>query len=176
MSSEPSERPERAECDPFYWTYVDKVPEGDILSILEQATAGTRALLDGLPADKETWAYEEGKWTVREVLGHMIDAERVFGFRALWFARGVDSELPGMDQDDFAAHNRAGEIAVADLLDELASTRASHIAMLRGLGEDAWMREGVASGCKFTVRALATIMAGHELHHQQVLRDRYLAG
>ena len=168
-------RPEREECVSFYWTYVDKVPEGEILDILEQVHQGTRELLDGLPAAKETFAYAEGKWTIRELLGHMIDSERVFGFRALWFARGVASELPGMDQDEFAAVSKAGEVPVADLLAELGHVRASHIAMLKGLDAEAWMRRGVASGCEFTVRALATIMAGHELHHQQVLRDRYLA-
>lgn len=167
-------RPERDECDPFYWTYVDKVPEGNLLEILETGWAKTAALLGTVSPEKETWAYAPGKWTVREVVGHMIDAERVFGFRALWFARGETSALPSMDQDEFARASRAGRIELAELIDEMAATRTSHLAMLRALDDEALARSGEASGARVSVRALVAIMAGHEIHHRRVLADRYL--
>jgi uncharacterized damage-inducible protein DinB len=169
-------RPEREECASFYWTYVDKVPEGDVVEILEQGLAETVQLLSGLPAELERHAYEPGKWTVREVVGHMIDAERVFGGRAHWFARGAGSELPGMDQENFAAASNAGDRPLAELVEEFRLVRLSHLAMLRGLDAAAWQRRGMASGSSVSVRALAAILAGHEIHHRGVLRDRYLAG
>ena len=168
-------RAERDECDSFYWTYVDKVPEGDLLEILEHSLAETRALLGSVPRDREQHAYTDGKWTVREVVGHIIDAERLFGARAFWFARAAGGELPGMDQDDFAAVSNAGERPLAQLLEELTALRRAHLAMFAGFDEAAWARRGKASGCEFTVRALAAILAGHEIHHRAVLRDKYLS-
>ncbi|MCG8458304.1 MAG: DinB family protein [Holophagales bacterium] len=167
-------RAERDECDASYWAYVDKVPDGDLLEILQDCLRETLALLSGVPESRERHAYAEGKWTVREVVGHMVDSERVFGMRAFWFARAAEGGLPGMDQDSFAAASNAGERPLSELVDEFETLRRAHLTMLAGFDREAWTRRGEASGCEFTVRALAAIMAGHEIHHRGVLREKYL--
>ena len=168
-------RPTASEYHEFYDTYVSKVPEGDIFKILGAGLEETLALLKDLPEDRETFAYESGKWTVREVLGHMVDTERLFGFRALWMARGDQQGQPGMDQDAWNAVSTANERSVADHLEELALVRRSNLAMFRGFDDECWKRIGNASGFPFAVRAFPFILAGHEIHHRQVLAERYLA-
>ena len=168
------QRPDRDECAPFYWTYFDKVPEGDILETLERGRDTVTELLGGLPAERETFAYAPGKWTLREVLGHMIDTDQVFAHRAFWFARG-GGEQPGMDQDEFGAASNAGDLPLADLLTLYRHQRDAHLALFRSFSPEALARRGVASGAEVTVRMLVHIVAGHELHHLGVLRERYLA-
>ncbi len=167
-------RPDATEYDDYYGLYIGQVPDGDLLEILRGGVARTAAALDGLPPERETYRYEPGKWTLREVLGHVVNVERVFSFRALCFARRDPSPLPGMDQDVWAANCNAGDRTVSALLDDLAHARASSVAMLESLPEDAWDRRGIASGFEFTVRACAYILAGHEIHHRRVLEARYL--
>ena len=167
-------RPAADEHDAYYSTYIDKVPETDIFALLATQLAETRRVVAGLSADQETFRYAPGKWSVRDLIGHLIDTERVFGFRAATFAHGIGDELPSMDQEEWAAASNAGERPLADLLDELEAVRRSHVLMLRGLPPEAADRRGVASGYEFSVRALAYILAGHEIHHRQVLAERYL--
>jgi hypothetical protein len=128
-----------------------------------------------VPAEKEAWAYAEGKWTIREVVGHLIDGERVFGYRALCIARGETQNLPGFEQDDYLRTSPYNHIELEDLLSELRLVRLSNIAMFRNLDEEAWNRVGIANNSEVTVRALAFIMAGHLRHHMNVLRERYLS-
>jgi uncharacterized damage-inducible protein DinB len=171
-------RPDRDDADDFYFTYIDQVPEGDVLGVLKHGVAETRRLISSrihdLPADWESHRYAPGKWSVRAVVGHVLDAERIFGFRAFWFARGAGEPLPGMDQDVFATHAGAEDRPVGDLLDELAVVREGYLRLFRGFDEAAWERTGVASGYPIRVRALPYIMAGHEIHHRRVLAERYL--
>ncbi len=168
-------RPRPDEHGDYYSTYIDRVPEDrSFIEVLGEAPDALEALLSDLPAARETFAYEPGKWTCREVLGHVIDAERLFAYRALHIARADRAELPGMDQDAWAAASNAAGRPVAELLREFRGLRTANTAFFASLDEDALARRGVASGSEVTVRALIHIIAGHELHHRDVLRERYL--
>ncbi|MEL6615295.1 MAG: DinB family protein [Bacteroidota bacterium] len=162
-------RPEPSEYAPFYAGYVEGVPEGDLVEILSAQPDAWAALLDGADADH---AYADGKWTVRELTQHVVDTERVFAFRALWWARGDEADLPGFDQDVWVRHDPVQPLA--DLLAELRTVRAATLAMLRPLAPEAWDRGGVASSARMTVRAAAWIIAGHTAHHERILRERYV--
>ena len=168
------ERPAPSEYAEYYGLYVGQVPDGDVLEILERGVGETRELLDGIPPEWETHRYEPGKWSVREVVGHVLDAERVFAYRALSFARADPAPLPSMDENAWAVSSGAGRRPLASLLGELEHLRRSHVAMFAGFGDEVWDRRGVASGFELTVRAMPYILAGHEIHHRRVLAERYL--
>ncbi len=168
-------RPDASEYEAYYGLYVDQVPDGDVMEILGAGAGLTARALEGLPAQRETFSYQPGKWSVREVLGHVVDVERVFSYRALSIARADPARLPSMDQDQWAAGSNADERTVASLLEDLARARASSLAILGSLPEDAWDRRGIASDFELTVRACAYILAGHEIHHRRVLGEKYLA-
>ena len=168
-------RPTETEYAPYYQSYVDQVSEIDIMSVLRSELDDLDVLLGRVPAEKETYAYAEGKWTIREIVGHLIDSERVFGYRALCIARGERQNLPGFEQDDYMQTAPFGRVELEDLLSEMRLVRLSNIAMFRTLDEEAWSRVGTANNNDVTVRALAFIMAGHVRHHMNVLRERYLA-
>jgi hypothetical protein len=174
MDSAPATRPPADEYAPFYAGYISLVPDGDVLGLLEEQRRDTLALLAELPEERGGHRYGPGKWSLKEVLGHVIDGERVFSYRALHFARGDRSPLPGMDQDPYVEAGRFGERSLADLIAEYDLVRRSTLALLRPLDAQAWGRRGVASGAEVTVRALAYIIAGHERHHLKILRERYL--
>ena len=167
-------RPNESEYAPYYQGYVDQVSESDIMTVLRDELDELDVLLARVPAEKETYAYAEGKWTIREIIGHLIDGERVFGYRALCIARGEKQNLPGFDQNDYMLTAPYGHIELEDLLSELRLVRLSNIAMFRSLDEEAWNRVGTANGNEITVRALAFIMGGHVRHHMNVLKERYL--
>ena len=166
--------PEPSEYGDFYHGYVRQVPDGDVLEILEKGARHTYFLLAGISEDWHDYRYQPGKWSLREVVGHMIDVERVFAYRALSFARRDPAPLPSMEQDDWAAASNAHRRPLLALLDDFRAARDSSLAMLRGLGDGAWDRRGVASGCELSVRACAYILAGHEIHHRKVLEERYV--
>jgi len=170
------DRPEPTEFDPFYAGYIAGVPDGDLLATLEQQGRDTRATFAGLADARGDFAYAPGKWTVKEVLGHVADGERVFAYRALSFARGESAPLPGFDEQAWTPASGARARTVADLLDELAAVRGATLALLRHLPSGAPLRRGIANGREISVRALAWIIAGHERHHLRILRERYLAG
>jgi uncharacterized damage-inducible protein DinB len=175
MSSTFLPRSAVGDAAPFYFTYIDKVPQGNVLDLLVSSFDGTRELLADLSSSDENFTYESGKWTIRDVLGHMVDTERVFGFRALHMARGSDGALPSMDQEVWARKAQASLRPVAEMLDEMAAIRRSHVAMFRSFDAEAWERVGTASSYPFRVRAFPFILVGHELHHQLILAERYLA-
>ena len=168
-------RPAETEYAPYYQHYIDQVNETDVMSVLRSEVDDLDVLLNRLPAEKETYAYAEGKWTIRQVIGHLIDGERVFGYRAFCIARGEQQNLPGFEQDDYLQTAPYHHIELEDLLSEMRLVRLSNIAMFRTLDEEAWNRTGTANNNSITVRALAFIMAGHLRHHMKVLRERYLA-
>jgi len=168
-------RPTETEYAPYYQGYVDQVSENDIMAVLRSEVDELDVLLARVPADKETYRYAEGKWSVREIVGHLIDGERVFGYRALCIARGETQNLPGFDQNDYMQTAPYHHIELEDLLSEMRLVRLSNIAMFRSLAEEAWNRTGIANGNAVTVRALAFIMGGHVRHHMNVLRERYLS-
>ena len=166
-------RPKTTEYAEFYAGYVARVPEDDILAVLGAQKGEIGALARSVPTAKETYRYAEGKWTVREVFGHLIDGERVFGHRAFCFSRGEQAALPGFDEKQYVAAARADQVRLVELADEFAAVRDANLVFLRRLSELAWTRVGTASGAKVSVRALAWIMAGHLRHHLAVLRERY---
>lgn len=172
----PLTRPTKDSADAadYYFTYIDQVPGPDVLAVLERGVAETRRTLLGLSEEQERHRYAPGKWTIREVLGHMVDTERVFGYRAFHIARGDAAPLPGYEQDDFAAVSGADARPLAELLDELDLVRRGHLALFRTFDAEAWERTGVASGSRFRVRAFPFILAGHEIHHRRVIAERYL--
>jgi hypothetical protein len=174
--AEHHERPAPDEYAAYYAGYVARVPAGDIVAILETQIERTRALLASVPETMADHAYAPGKWTIREVIGHLSDAERVFAYRALRFGRGDTTELAGFDENAYVPAGGFGGRSLASLIDELVAVRKASVALFRGLPAGAWLRRGVASGHVVTVRALAWIMAGHELHHRAILEERYGAG
>jgi uncharacterized damage-inducible protein DinB len=170
------QHPAPGECDEYYNRYIEQVPDGDLLDILERGVAETRSVLAGLTVERETYRYEPGKWSVREVVGHVLDSERAFAYRALAFARLDPAPYPSFDQDEYAAGSNAHERALADLMAEWSAVREANVLMFRSFGDETWDLRGVASGYEFTVRALAFIIAGHEIWHRGTLRERYLGG
>ena len=168
-------RPRPDEYDSFYETYVGKVPEGRLAETLAEAPAALDRLLASLAPADESFAYAPGKWSIREVLGHVVDTERLFAYRALHIARGDPSELPGMDQEVWAAGSNAAKRPLADQLREFHALREANTTLFASFDEEILARRGTASGCGFSVRALIHIVAGHEIHHRGVLERNYLA-
>lgn len=167
-------RPDATEFAPYYATYVSVVPDGDVVTVLREDGRELQALLAGIPESRGGVRYAADKWTVREVLGHVIDAERVFAYRALRFARGDTAPLASFDQDVYVRTAGSDQRTIADLAAELGAVRDSTVALFASLSDEAWSRRGIASGKTFSVRALAYIAAGHSRHHGKILRERYL--
>ena len=166
--------PERDEAAPYYFTYIDRISSDDIVGVLATQLEETLAFLLGISEEKSLHRYAPEKWTIRQVLNHVNDCERVFLFRAFWFARGFDSPLPSYDEKTCAGAARADDFSWASHVEEFRGIRLATLAFFRNLPDEAWMRSGVASGNSFTVRALAYIVAGHLAHHTAILQERYL--
>jgi len=166
-------RPGAGEFAPSFEGYIRLVPGDDVIAALVGQGEALRATLAAIPEAKAGHRYAEGKWSVREVLGHIIDSERVFGYRALAFARGEQAALPSFDENAYAREAGHDAAPLLELVEEFAFLRASHVHMLRHFPEDAWTRSGTASGKPVTVRALAFIIAGHAAHHLELLHERY---
>lgn len=175
MTTPRYDRPDSSEYAPYYGTYISKVPDGDLLRTLEEQDEQTMALLSGVPESRGNFAYAPSKWTLKEMVGHVADAERVFSYRALRIARGDTIPLPGFDQDPWVPTSGAAARTLADLLGELRVVRASTLMLLRHLPQAAVTRIGTASDKPVSVRAMAWIIAGHERHHIGIIRERYLS-
>jgi uncharacterized damage-inducible protein DinB len=167
-------RPESTEAAPYYFTYIDAVPDGDIGRTLASQLDRALALFRRISKETSLHRYAPDKWSVRQVLNHITDCERVIVFRAFWFARGFDTPLPDFDQEIAAREARADDLSWASHVEDFRRVRLGSLSLFENLPADAWMRKGVASGNQFTVRALAWIAAGHFAHHMAVLRERYL--
>jgi hypothetical protein len=166
--------PDRTEAAEYYFRYITLVPDGDICATLERQLPEALALFEAVTDEQSLHRYAAGKWSVRELLSHINDTERLFTFRAFWFARGFDSALPSYDQNDAVARAAADTRPWSSHVDEFRTVRAATLSFFRSLTDEAWSRRGIASDNPFTVRALAYIAAGHVLHHQRILRERYL--
>jgi len=166
-------QPETTEYAPYYERYVSLVRGDDILSTLDEQKRAFRRALSELAAERAGFRYAPDKWTIREVVGHCTDAERVFSYRALCFARGEKAPLPSFDENEYARHSGHDSVPLPDLLEEFESVRAAALLQFRHFPNEAWQRSGVASGKPGSVRALAHIMAGHVAHHLAILRERY---
>jgi hypothetical protein len=167
-------RPDRTEAAEYYFTYIDKVPGGDICGILRTQKDEALALFETIAEDQSTGRYAAGKWSIREVLSHVNDAERLFVFRAFWFGRGFDSPLPSFDQDVAVGTAGADQRPWSSHVAEFSAVRDATVTFFDSLSQDAWTRRGTASDNPFSVRALAFIAAGHVNHHIRILRDSYL--
>ena len=165
--------PDRSEAAEYYFTYIDQVPAGDIRETLRAQLPETLGLLREIPDDKSLYRYAPDKWSIREVVGHVNDCERLFMSRAFWFARGFDTPMPSFDQDIAAATAGAHERSLSSHIEEFSAVRAATLTLVDNLPAEAWERRGIASGNPFTVRALAYCIAGHVTHHMKVLRQRY---
>ncbi|MCU1384124.1 MAG: hypothetical protein JWL71_2821 [Acidobacteria bacterium] len=166
-------RPERGEAADYYFTYIDKVVTDDIGAYLSTQADAALARLRTVSDPDSLRRYAPDKWSAREVVGHVNDAERVFAFRALWFARGFDTPLPSFDQDVAVAGAGAHGRTWGSHIEEFRAVRAATVALFRDLPADAWTRRGTASGNPVSVRALAYVIAGHLAHHLAILDDRY---
>lgn len=168
-------RPDRTEYADYYHRYVGLVPDGPIVEILASQIEETERLLGPLSEEKAASRYASGKWSVKQVVGHLMDSERVFAYRALRFARADETPLPGFEQNDYVANGGFDSRPMRDLLDEFRAVRAGTVRLFGGMEGAASARRGTASGFPVSARALAYIIAGHELHHRRALVDRYLA-
>lgn len=174
MAADATHYPEPTEYAPYYKTYVSLVPKDDILATLNQHKDETLRLLRSIPESRENFRYAPGKWSIRELTGHVIDAERVFSYRALRISRNDKTPLPGFEQEPYIEFGNYDARPLDTLADELSVVRQATILLFTHLTEEAWLRRGVASNAEVSVRALAYIIAGHELHHMGVLRAKYL--
>jgi hypothetical protein len=166
-------RPRQGEAAPYYSRYIDLVQDDDVVGVMEAQVGETTAILRGISEERSIYRYAPGKWSLREMVSHVTDTERVFSARAFWFARGFESPLPDFDQEPCARAARADEIAWARHVDDFRAVREATLTLFRNLLPEAWSRTGVASGNVFTVRAMAYIAAGHVAHHLAVLKDKY---
>lgn len=166
-------RPQPGDYVPYYEKYVSLVPDQDILATLKKQLTETVRLLSACAEDKGDLRYAPGKWSVKEVFGHVIDTERIFSYRALRIARNDKTPIEGYEQDDYVKYGPFGKCSLASLIEEFTSVREATLSLFRGLDEPAWVRRGVANNSEVSVRAIAYIVAGHELHHRRILREKY---
>ena len=169
-----TERPKPGEYKPYFDRYISLIPGNDILSTLEKQISKTLALLSERSEAEGDFRYAPGKWTLKEVLGHINDTERIMGYRALRIARGDKTPLAGFEQDDLVRNGPFADLSLASLIEEFKSVRASTLALLRTFRPQDWTRRGLVDNNEITVRALVYIIAGHELHHRGILGERYL--
>lgn len=166
--------PQKDEYAAYYHTYVDKVPNGDIIKTLKKQSNQIYKLFKNVSKKESFFRYSPGKWSVREIMGHMIDTERVFAYRALRFARNDQNDLPGFDENEYVRQSNYNDIKLSELVEEFCALRRSNTMMFKNFSDEITLRKGRANGNQFTVRALAYIMAGHVNHHLGIIKERYL--
>lgn len=168
-----SGRPETSEAAPYYFTYINRATGDDPIAMMESQLPDSIRFFSGISEEKSLYRYALDKWSIRQVLNHVTDTERAFAFRALWFARGFDTPLPSYDQNIAAAGSEADSVSWLKHVEEFRAVRQASILLFKNLPKDAWMRAGIASDNRFTVRSLAYIIPGHVTHHVSIIRERY---
>jgi uncharacterized damage-inducible protein DinB len=168
------QKPQPGEYNPYYEKYVSLVAPGDVLPALTSQWEETRAIFSSIPEDRGAYRYAPGKWSIKEMLGHVIDTERIMSYRALRIARGDTTPLPGFEQDDYVRNANSDRVSLASLIAEFDSVRRATTLMFENMDPEASTRQGTASTYPVSVRALAWIIAGHELHHRGILKQKYL--
>jgi hypothetical protein len=168
-------RPQPGEYAPYYERYISLVQGEDILNTLDQQRRDTMTLLCGRDEEDGDFRYAPGKWSAKEVLGHVCDTERVFAYRAMRFSRADATPLEGFEQDDYVRNGPFARSSLADLIEDFIAVRRATLSLLRYIDEAAWTRRGIANKNEVTVRGLAYIIAGHELHHRGILEEKYFA-
>ncbi|MFN8516907.1 MAG: DinB family protein [Thermomicrobiales bacterium] len=169
-------RPAADEFNDYYAGYINLVPDGDIMEILTTSLTEVEKLLGGLSEVQANFRFAPGEWTIKEVAGHLVDAERAFGYRAFAFSRNESAALPGFEQDDYVREGNFDARSLGDLLEELSLLRRANLIAFRYITPEASLRDGIASNNPVTVRALVYILAGHTLYHLADLHEKYLAG
>ena len=169
-------RPEPSEYAAYFSRYIDQLPQGDILTVLRTQGEETQSTLGALSETDAQFRYAPGKWSIKQIGGHLTDAERIFGYRALCFARGEKQRLPGFDENEYVAAASFDRRSLADHLTEFRAVRAATLSFFSGLSQEELLRRGTANQWEYTVRATPFIVAGHERHHLGVIRERYLGG
>lgn len=167
-------KPTVAEYEGHFGTYINKVLDNDLLQILNADMQAFTDFINSLPTSKHDYRYAEGKWTIKEIITHLTDAERIFAYRALRFARNDKTELPGFEENDYVPQSNAANRSIESLVAEYQAVRQATITLFESFTPDMCLLMGTASGMQISVRALGYIIAGHTLHHQQVIRQRYL--
>lgn len=168
------ERPSKNEYAEYYDRYVSLVGETDIVAAMRKQLDELGEIFAEISEEKSLYAYAEGKWTIKELLGHLTDCERIFAYRALRISRADETPIEGFEQDDYIENANFNQMKLADLLDELLLSRRANLILFENLTEDAWLRVGTASDSAVSVRALAFMLVGHIRHHLRILRERYL--
>lgn len=168
-------RPNKSEYSSTYESSIKRVPEGNVLDILERQIKQTVELLNRVGEEKANCRYAPGKWKIKQVVGHLIDSERIFSYRALRFARRDLTPLPGYEENDYVDNANFEKLSLKVLSEELQAVRRSSLYLFRSFDEETWLRKGRASGFDFTVRSIPYQIAGHEIHHVGLIRERYLS-
>ncbi len=168
-------KPEKSEYGAYYERYVSLVVDTRLMETLAEQPGELHELFNSLPDEKGSYTYDEGKWTIKEVISHLIDGERMFAYRILRISRGDATPIEGFEQDGYIENAHADRRSIAELIEEIRLLREANMLMLRNLNDEDWLRMGTASGLSVSVRALAYIMAGHISHHVGILKTRYLA-
>lgn len=167
-------KPNPGDYAQYYERYISLLPDEDIISILEDQKKTTEEFLKTLSEEQGNISYAEGKWTIKEVVGHIIDVERVMAYRALCFSRGETQSLPGFEQDDYITNGNYNNRTSSDLISEFVAVRNANLFMVKSFSEEMLKRSGIASENKVTVLALIYIIAGHEKHHINIIKEKYL--
>jgi hypothetical protein len=167
-------KPGNTEYPSYYHTYIGKVPYNDLIIALKTSGSEFADFIRSVPADKLSYRYADGKWTIKEIIGHIIDAERVFTYRAMRFSRNDKTALPGFDENIYVPESRASERTITELIEEYEAVRASSIAFFTSITPQMAERTGICNGNEISVRAFGFIIPGHEIHHMQVIKERYL--
>jgi hypothetical protein len=168
-----SQPPKADEHNPYYSRYIDLVPDGNIIETLRDQMSVTNSLLKRTSQEQGNFRYADGKWSVKEALGHLIDSERVFAYRALRVARNDQTPMAGFEQDDYVRNGPFARLSLPELVEDFTGVRLSSLSLFGNLDEEAWSRRGTANNSVISVRALAYIIAGHELHHRRILKEKY---
>jgi len=169
-------RPQTNEYDSYYERYISLVPGTDIVTTLQTQLDQTTVLLSAVSEEKAAYRYAPGKWSVKEVLGHLTDTERIFAYRALRIARNDRTPIEGFEQDGYVQYGPFSDCRLSDLLQEFGYVRDATLSLFQKLNDQAWNRRGIANKAEISVRAIAFILAGHELHHRKVLKEKYGIG
>ena len=167
-------KPKPGDYNSIYGGYISLIGDGDIIKILEEQRKTSEKFLKTFTEKQGNYSYADDKWTVKEVLGHVIDTEKIMAYRALSFARGEKQSLPGFEQDDYVAESNFNKRSLADLINEFITIRESNIILFKSFNEEILIRRGTASESEVTVLALIYIIAGHEKHHMKFLKERYV--
>ena len=166
-------KPKPGDYNPYYNGYISLIGDGDIIEVLEEQRKTSKIFLKSFTEKQGNYSYADGKWTVKEVLGHVIDTEKIMAFRALAIARGEKQSLPGFEQDEYVAESNFNNRSLEDLINEFLTARESNLILFKSFDEEIFNRRGIASESEVTVLALIYIIAGHEKHHMKILSEKY---